>query len=44
MTVQASTVVDEQPVYVFKGSGFELDVPFGSKLNLDASGRLLAGS
>jgi hypothetical protein len=32
MTVQTSTVVDDQPVYVFKGSGFELDVPFGSKL------------
>jgi hypothetical protein len=31
MTVQASTGVDDQPVYVFKGSGFELDVPFGSK-------------
>jgi hypothetical protein len=31
MTVMGTTVVADQPVYVFKGSGFELDVPFGSK-------------
>jgi hypothetical protein len=32
MTVQGNTVVDELPVYVLKGSGTELDVPYGSML------------
>ena len=32
MTVQGNTVVAEQPVNIFKGSGLELDVPYGSKL------------
>ena len=32
MTVQGTTVVDQLPVYVFKGSSRELDVPYGSRL------------
>jgi hypothetical protein len=32
MTVQGNTVVDELPVYILKGSGIELDVPYGSDL------------
>jgi hypothetical protein len=32
MTVQGNTVVDQLPVYILKGSGTELDVPYGSML------------
>lgn len=32
MTVQGTAIVEQIPVYVFKGSGRELDVPFGSRL------------
>jgi len=32
MTVGGTTIVAQQPVYIFKGSRLELDVPYGSKL------------
>jgi hypothetical protein len=32
MTLQGNTIVDQQPVNIFKGSGREIDVPYGSKL------------
>ena len=32
MTLQGNTIVAQQPVNIYKGSGIELDVPYGSKV------------